>query len=100
MTFVQWFMLSMSDEIVMQSLQTNIDVISPYHEPSPSTAALDSEYAKWARTGPISAFSRYAAIYGLRKDSMRYGLGCGSVNKTALSWQTQGNWICDPKFFH
>ncbi len=65
-------MLSLSDDIVMQSLQTNEAVVSPYHEPSPESALLDQAYARHARTGPISAFSRYATIYGLGKRSMRY----------------------------
>jgi hypothetical protein len=49
------------------------------------------------QSAPISAFSRYAMIYGLGQDMIRYGIGCTSVNKTILSRQTQGNWICDPR---
>ena len=100
MTFVQWFMLSLSDKIVMQSLRNNLDANSPYHAVSEETKALDALYKQYGSQGPISAFSRYAAIYGLQKDGLRYGLGCKSVNKTALSWQTQGNWLCGPKLFY
>lgn len=100
MTYVQWFMLGLSDRIVMQSLKNNEDVASPYHQVSEETRALDAEYKKYARQGPISAFSRYASIYALHKDVMRYGLGCSSINKTALSWQTQGNWLCGPQLFY
>lgn len=100
MTFAQWFMLSLSDKIVMQSLKKNPDANSPYHAVSEETKALDALYKEYGSQGPISAFSRYAAIYGLQKDGLRYGLGCKSINKTALSWQTQGNWLCGPKLFY
>ena len=85
---------------MMQSLKNNEDVFSPYHEVSPETQALDARFKMYAKQGPISAFSRYASIYALHKDVMRYGLGCNSINKTALSWQTQGNWLCSPKLFY
>ena len=100
MTFVQWFMLSLSDKIVMQSLKNDPDANSPYHAVSDETRVLDAEYKKYGSQGPISAFSRYAAIYGLQKDGLRYGLGCKAINRTALSWQTQGNWLCGPKLFY
>ncbi len=100
MTYVQWFMLALSDQIVMQSLKNNDAVFSPYHEVSSETQALDAHFKQYAKQGPISAFSRYASIYALHKDVMRYGLGCGRINKTALSWQTQGNWLCGPKLFY
>jgi hypothetical protein len=100
MTFVQWFMLSLSDKIIMQSLKPNPDVNSPYHAVSDETKAADAVFKTYAKQGPISAFSRYASIYGLHKDILRYGLGCQGVNKTALSWQTQGNWLCGPKLFY
>lgn len=94
-TTAQWLMLSLSDTIVMQSLQTNYQ--SVYKPKSPETASLP---APPEELGPISAFSRYAAIYALSPDVMRYGLNCTAVNKTVLSRQTMGNWVCDPKMFH
>ena len=100
MTYIQWFMLSLSDYIVMQGLLVNDAVPSPYHAASDPTRQIDRMMSRYAKQGPISAFSRYAAIYGLSEDILRYGLDCRSVNKTALSWQTQGNWLCDAKFFH
>jgi len=96
-TTSQWLMLALSDVIVMQSLQPNAAVDSPYKGKSPETAAL---VAPPEELGPISAFSRYAALYALEPDVMRYGLNCTRVNKRNLSWQTMGNWLCDPRMFH
>jgi hypothetical protein len=96
-TTSQWLMLALSDTLVMQALQPNFDVNSPYKPKSPETANLPSPPEE---LGPISAFSRYAAIYSLSKDGMRYGRNCTAVNKRVLSRQTMGNWICDPKMFH
>lgn len=95
-TTSQWLMLSLSDTIIMQSLHSNPGMVSPYKPRSPETARL----VTIEEQGPISAFSRYAAIYSLSPDVMRYGLNCTAVNKKNLSRQTMGNWICDPKMFH
>jgi hypothetical protein len=96
-TTSQWLMLALSDTLVMQALQPNLDVNSPYKPKSPETAHLPTPPEE---LGPISAFSRYAAVYSLSKDGMRYGRNCTAVNKQVLSRQTMGNWICDPKMFH
>ena len=91
-TSLHWFMLSLSDVMVVQALIKSEDSI--YTANSPETAHLvDTELA------PISAFSRYAAIYSLSPNSIRYGRGCHQVNTTALSYQTHGNWACDSKLF-
>jgi len=97
-TSSQWLMLALSDALVMQALEPNTAVDSPYKPKSPETANLANTPAD--ELGPISAFSRYAAIYALGKDVMRYGNNCTRVNKKNLSWQTMGNWVCDPKMFH
>lgn len=90
-TSLHWFMLSLSDVVVMQAL---IKPPESMYSNSPETAHLkDQELA------PISAFSRYAAIYSLSPDVIRYGRGCRTANTTALSYQTHGNWVCDPKMF-
>ena len=62
MTFVQWFMLSLSDKIVMQSLKNNPNANSPYHAVSEETYTLNEELKKYASQGPNSAFSMYSAI--------------------------------------
>jgi hypothetical protein len=91
-TTLHWFMLSLSDSIVMQAL---IKPPASVYSNGPETAHIsDNEPA------PISAFSRYAAIYSLSERAIRYGLGCKSANTTALSYQTHGNWVCDPKMFY
>jgi hypothetical protein len=91
-TSIHWFMLSLSDYIVMQAL---IKPQSSPYQNSPETAYMpDSELA------PVSAFSRYAALYSLSPQSgILYGKGCVVVNTTQLSIQTHGNWVCDPKMF-
>ena len=73
-TLVHWFMLGLSDEIVIQGLNT----------PARSLATV-----------PPSGFSRFAAIYALQKVAPAFGLSCNHGNKTYLSQQTQGNWNCD-----
>ncbi len=92
-TSLHWFMLSLSDHIVMQAL---IKPAVSMFDNSPETAHL----TPLEQPAPISAFSRYAAIYSLAVDSIRYGRGCAPVNRTALSQQTHGNWVCDPKTFY
>ena len=92
-TIAQWLLLSLSDAIVMQSmLKTSTGVI--YRDPSAPPGHV-------AQEAPISAFSRYASMYALAPDVMHYGLSCdaGRVNKTYLSKQTQGNWVCNPRVF-
>lgn len=88
-TSAQWMLLSLSDHIVMQSLLPTTDL--NYHDPISANHVLQPP--------PISAFSRYAAIYSLSDDVFYYGLTCSSINATALSRQTQGNWVCNPKTF-
>lgn len=69
-TVLSWFALSQSDHLVVQS---------------PSSANMI----------PASAFSRTAAMYGLKKDSLRSVLRCG----IPLDWKAMGdrqyaNWLC------
>eukprot|EP01032_Pedospumella_encystans_P022571 gene22571-25574_t len=91
-TTLHWFMLSLSDVLVMQAL---IKPPESVYSNSPETAHLKDE-----EPAPISAFSRYAAIYSLSPEVIRYGRGCHTANTTALSYQTHGNWVCDPKMFY
>eukprot|EP01038_Epipyxis_sp_PR26KG_P009806 gene9806-13196_t len=90
-TSVHWFMLSLSDYIIMQALIKPKD----YEDSSEIIGLLPSE-----ELAPISAFSRYAAIYSLSSDVIRYGKSCTTVNQSLLALQTHGNWICDPKRFY
>ena len=44
---------------------------------------------------PISAYSRYAGMYGLKKDSLRDAKNCSRViPRTVMSRIHQGNWFC------
>lgn len=44
---------------------------------------------------PISAFSRYAALYGLQNDPFRDPLNCDKVQSIKnMSWTWNGNWFC------
>lgn len=92
MTSLHWFMLSLSDVIVMQAL---IKPGESVYSNSPETAHLSDD-----EPAPISAFSRYAAIYSLSDHVIRYGKGCRTANTTQLSYQTHGNWVCDPRMFY
>jgi hypothetical protein len=71
-TLSHWFALALSDIIVMQ------DSVGPQQRET------------------ISAFSRYAAIYSLNSQVMRFGHTCDPISKDLqLYQQSQGNWICD-----
>ncbi len=83
-TLAQWFVLSWSEYIVTQSTR------------APLVEHLD--FAK--QEAPLSAFSRFAAIYGLHMDNMRYGRDCAPHDLHRLSHQTQGNWVCNPRQFY
>lgn len=89
-TLLHWFMLSLSDTLILQALIID-DPHSIYHDPP--IPGHDQEQ------GPISAFSRYAAIFGLSTSDMRYGHNCKQTNSYKLSRQTSGNWVCNPKRF-
>jgi hypothetical protein len=93
-TSLHWFMLSLSDKIVMQGLiQPAFGSGSLFEDMMPD----DGSSRKIQQQGSISGFSRFAAIYALNSDVTRYGVSCNSVNKTLLSKQTQGNWLCNPR---
>jgi len=66
-TIVFWLLLAMSDVMITQTEESK----------------------------PISAFSRYAALYGLQKDPFRDPLNCNTVQSTKeMSWTWNGNWFC------
>jgi hypothetical protein len=93
-TSLHWFMLSLSDKMVMQGLiQPPVGTGSMFEDISPITGKPQPPVI----TGAISGFSRFASIYGLDPDVTRYGIGCEPINKTALAKQTQGNWLCNPR---
>lgn len=93
-TSLHWFMLSLSDKIVMQGLIKPPTGSGSLFEDLPSK---DGSPRLTQQQGSISGFSRFAAIYALNSDVARYGLSCIPGNKIALSKQTQGNWLCNPK---
>ncbi len=69
LTVSQWIILSASDYIVTQTDKTG---------------------------SPISAYSRYAAVYGLKGDSLRDNRHCGVVQSMYdISRRWNGNWFCD-----
>lgn len=66
-TVVYWFILSLSDIIITQT----------------------------ENQSPTSGYSRSAAIYGLKNNSVRSGVQCASsLPHVALSKKQSGNWIC------
>jgi len=94
LTSAQWLMLSLSDVIIMQSIvKLPLSMQMGYYD---VTAPPPDKIQE----APISAFSRYAAIYALAPNVMRFGKSCKTIDKTILSRQSQGNWMCDPKVFY
>jgi hypothetical protein len=43
---------------------------------------------------PISGFSRFAGIYGLKGDSFVTAIGCELSSFQQMGWQASGNWVC------
>ena len=94
-TSLHWFMLSLSDQIVMQGLiKPEVGAGSLFEDLPPEDG---SPRPTKLLTGAISGFSRFASIYSLAADVTRYGLSCEPIDKGALAKQTQGNWLCNPK---
>jgi hypothetical protein len=87
-TSLHWFMLSLSDVIITQALI------------KPAASVYDDVETKYSEAAPVSAFSRYAAIYSLSDKAIRYGRGCQTANQTLLSYESHGNWVCNPKMFY
>lgn len=84
-TLSRWFTLAKSQAIVTQF---RVEPQSDRHMTVAKTAS------------PMSAFSRFAAIYGLNAHNMRHGDPCKPVDANSISQQTHGNWICDPRVFY
>jgi hypothetical protein len=76
--------------MVLQGLREQLD--SPY-----SDVSAQSQHER--ELPPISAFSRYAFVYSLARDGLRFGSKCASIDTHRLSRQTQGNWVCNPRMF-
>eukprot|EP01031_Cornospumella_fuschlensis_P024723 gene24723-29875_t len=90
-TLVQWFTLGQSDIIVTQ--ETLMQDGGPYTDiATPQEVAARSH-------APISAFSRFAVIYGLTSHNLRYG-NCKPVDPLSLSHYSHGNWVCTPRMFY
>lgn len=68
LTLTQWFVLSLSAHIAVQTSENGT---------------------------PVSAYSRYAAIYNLRPNVLQNGLKCDdSMTHHQMSRLQQGNWFC------
>eukprot|EP01040_Poterioochromonas_malhamensis_P010803 gene10803-11775_t len=93
-TIVQWFMFALSDVLITQSSLPSFPD-SVYYD-SDEINYIKSPYPR--QLPPISAFSRFAVIYGLNGDNLYYG-NCQAVNSTTIGHFTHGNWICTPKMF-
>jgi hypothetical protein len=75
-TIVSWFVLALSDSLIVQKM-----------EPPKKGPMV---YA------PVSAFSRHAAMYGLISGgSFRYAASCLPVGTAELGLTDHGNWVCD-----
>jgi len=100
-TYVEWLLLGLSDVLVVQSLlKKEGPQYAFYSEYSDATKRQEAALEALEPGGPVSAFSRYATMYGLRQAGLRYGRQCSAANRTALSWQTRSNWMCDNKNFY
>lgn len=93
-TLAQWFLLAQSDFLVTQSMTTPIG----------ESTFLDTSQFAYLRQPldhfpPISAFSRFAGIYGLLGDNLLNGQ-CLAASTTAASHYSHGNWVCNPKTFY
>ena len=102
-TSVHWLMLALSDQIVMQSMlvgevqrNSSYSDAKYYYSYSDKSSGTQSRHEQPA---PISAFSRFAAIYSLSPGGIVYGSHCKTIDPVALSHQTQGNWVCNPRVF-
>ena len=73
-TISYWFMLALSDQIVMQSVERT--------------------YNGYSYVTPASAFSYYAAVYSLKNDAIRYGAHCHQPVQRNASRLPAGNWFC------
>lgn len=101
-TSAQWLLLALSDVLVLQGLHEQVE--SAYsdvsvHQDVKARLAAQGIASSTRELPPISAFSRYAYIYSLSSDGLRYGSKCHSIDTYILSRQTQGNWVCNPKMF-
>ena len=96
-TTLHWFMLSLSDKIVMQEMIKPIIGSGSLFEDLPPE---DNSPRIPPQPGAISGFSRFASIYALDKDVIRYGRSCKSIDKSLLAKETQGNWLCNPKYLY
>jgi hypothetical protein len=87
-TLASWFMLAISDDIVLQSIDES------------GTYFIGNLLSKGTFTA-ASAFSRYAAIYSLTPSNggLHFAKGCSTVNSTSFGYITQGNWMCTSKIF-
>ena len=93
-TTLHWFLLSLSNKIVMQGL------VKPPVVRGSAIEEIPDGLNRSRVQGSVSAFSRFAAIYGLHKDASRYGLDCHPIDSNVLSRTTQGNWICNSKHLY
>jgi hypothetical protein len=95
-TLTQWLLLSLSDVIVTQPLDSFQD--SAYQDDPNRMASLLK--GKKTDKAAISAFSRMASIYGLQSDNLRYGGECRTLNVTSIGHHSHGNWACLSKMFY
>lgn len=101
-TSAQWLILALSDVLVLQGLHEQKDSVysdASVHQDVKARLAAQGLGSTIRELPPISAFSRYAYIYSLSPDGLRYGSKCQSIDTYVLSRQTQGNWVCNPKMF-
>jgi hypothetical protein len=94
-TLEEWFLLSFSDLIITQELK-RVDPKSAYCD----TNVMDYLQAPYPpEYGAISAFSKYALVYGLNFDQLYHGK-CVAANTTTIGHYSHGNWMCFTKVFY
>lgn len=86
-TIVQWLLLSLSDVLIVQATTAPLGKTPLGKTPLGKTSE---------GIAPSSAFSKYAAMFGLLgNSSLRYAGQCAPVNTFDLGLRDSGNWLCD-----
>ena len=88
-TMFNWFQLAMSDVLIVQSGRKKKEKRNYSGEEK-----KEKKKEKELRA-PASAFSRYAAMYGLLDDAnLRFARECVEVDTFKIGWSDNGNWLC------
>lgn len=93
-TITQWFLLAQSDYLITQAMSKATEETPFFDTKEYAYLRQPVEYFP-----PISAFSRFAGIYGLIGENVLNDQ-CVATSASALSHYSHGNWVCNPKTFY